>query len=261
MALTVETARSYSPLIMQFVIFGADKNEVINGILGCRGPELISELAGGMPISDLCRALDKCAKQVLYITSTTADPDKNFVFLAHMCKEWVYGTGHWGRSYFRPRGFEFSSDGLDNFENGIARVESRTVTADKRVIPQTFKDFATANVERCELSGVLLRSEREIDHRVPINVKGDDDLENKNLSIPEARKIFLVVSPDANKKKRNVCVECKKTGKRGAGGFEKLVPFWFAGSERYSADIGCNGCFWAYPEQWRREYALTQKSS
>lgn len=99
---------------------------------------------------------------------------------------------------------------------------------------------------RTEVAKVL-----ELDHRTPqVRWKTNED-DNSNLSDEQIKEKFMLLTSPNNLLKSRICEECVKTNKRGKG--YKVIEFWYKGTESYSEDIGCEGCFWHNPSKWREE--------
>lgn len=90
----------------------------------------------------------------------------------------------------------------------------------------------------------------EIDHRVP-QVRWDSNEDNNtNLTTNQIKEKFMLLTRANNSLKSRVCEECLATNKRGKG--YKEIEFWYVGNEDYTAEIGCTGCFWHNPSEWRK---------
>ena len=88
----------------------------------------------------------------------------------------------------------------------------------------------------------------ELDHRVPhIRSKGDEpriDPSNEN----EVRRVFMCLSASHNLAKSRACESCVKTNQRPPF---LGIKYWNQGDASYTEELGCDGCGWAYPEEWR----------
>lgn len=91
----------------------------------------------------------------------------------------------------------------------------------------------------------------EVDHRTPQVRWTENEADNSNLSDEQIMEKFMLLTSKNNLLKSRICEECAKTNKRGKG--YKEIEFWYVGSENYSEDIGCVGCFWHNPSKWRKE--------
>lgn len=91
----------------------------------------------------------------------------------------------------------------------------------------------------------------EIDHRTPQVRWTTNEDDNSNLTDEQIKAKFMLLTSPNNLLKSRVCEECVKTNKRGKG--YKEIEFWYVGDENYSDDIGCVGCFWHNPSEWRKE--------
>jgi hypothetical protein len=169
-------------------------------------------------------------------------------------------TGEYGRK-FRKYGHELSmnDNGTRNYKtiNGLQyiKISSSQVNNDALVVRQSFsleviKCFSKIG-SKCAVSGVIIDGKCEIDHRIPMSrVKKESKIGN---SLEEINNQYQGVSSRGNTKKRDVCGKCLRTGNRGKGTFKENISFWFNGTEKYDDVIGCNGCYWAYPEKWDNE--------
>lgn len=88
----------------------------------------------------------------------------------------------------------------------------------------------------------------ELDHRVPhIRSAGNEPRIDPNDE-DEVRRVFMCLSASHNLAKSRACESCVKTYQR--------PPFlgirhWYQGDSSYIEELGCDGCGWAYPEEWR----------
>jgi hypothetical protein len=90
----------------------------------------------------------------------------------------------------------------------------------------------------------------EIDHRLPQVRWNQDEKENDvNMSEEEIKKRFMLLTRENNLLKSRKCEKCKQTGKRQKG---YDLHFFYKGQEEYEDSIGCEGCFWFDPDQWRQ---------
>jgi hypothetical protein len=107
---------------------------------------------------------------------------------------------------------------------------------------------------------VLLRqlspNQLEIDHRFPqIRWSSDENENPPHMSETEIRRKFILLNRSNNLLKSRYCERCVETGKRGhfAG-----IKYWYQGNEEWDTNIspdnelGCEGCFWYNPYQWRQ---------
>lgn len=91
----------------------------------------------------------------------------------------------------------------------------------------------------------------EIDHRIPQVRWTQNEEVNSNLNDEQIKEKFMLLTSPNNLLKSRVCEECARTNKRGKG--YKMIEFWYVGTEDYTDDIGCVGCFWYNPSKWREE--------
>lgn len=98
----------------------------------------------------------------------------------------------------------------------------------------------------------------EIDHRSPAKNLVEQEIPLKNLSDKEIKDKYMPLYKHTNQIKRNKCSTCLQTKQRPPG--PSNINFWFEGDKFYNENIGCNGCFWAYPEEWGNKLNLFFKN-
>lgn len=59
----------------------------------------------------------------------------------------------------------------------------------------------------------------------------------------------MLLTKRNNNIKREACKKCIETETRQPSFMG--IDFFYKGSEKYEGT--CNGCFWAYPEKWKKE--------
>lgn len=97
--------------------------------------------------------------------------------------------------------------------------------------------------ERCVVLGT---SKVEVDHK---NGRKNDP-RVKDLNRQEVTD-FQALSKAANDAKRQFCKDCKKEGKRfDAKRLYYNISFIY-GSRKYNARIGCRGCYWHDPKEFK----------
>jgi len=90
-----------------------------------------------------------------------------------------------------------------------------------------------------------------VDHRVPnIRWKESEETFKPNISDIEIREKFQLLTNEDNLWKSRMCEECVKTGIRQP--FMNL-NFFYIGSDKYDENIGCKGCGWHNPNEWKKE--------
>lgn len=100
--------------------------------------------------------------------------------------------------------------------------------------------------KKCVCCGAKL--DIEIDHK-------DGRKDNERVSNQETQLLsdFQPLCKHCNDLKRQICKECKATGKRFNGREIAGNPIdWTEGDENYNEEIGCKGCFWYDPEAFRK---------
>ena len=92
----------------------------------------------------------------------------------------------------------------------------------------------------------------EIDHRTPqVRWETNEDINDVNMNELAIRKKFMLLTRENNLLKSRICEHCKINGKRGKG--YKEIEFWYLGDENWNPNIGCAGCFWHNPSEWRKQ--------
>ncbi len=88
----------------------------------------------------------------------------------------------------------------------------------------------------------------EVDHRVPIQSLRDDEAALDWSDDAAVRGRCMILSKEHNSIKNRTCHSCRDSGNRPPffG-----VRFWFRGNQDFTLETGCDGCGWAWPEEWR----------
>ena len=89
----------------------------------------------------------------------------------------------------------------------------------------------------------------EVDHRKPrIRWDEPEDFDYENMTDEEIREYFQILSGKNNLLKSRKCEKCVETGKRPPffG-----IDFYYEGNENYEDHLGCEGCGWYNPHEWR----------
>ncbi|MFB6197302.1 MAG: hypothetical protein ABEI52_03385 [Halobacteriaceae archaeon] len=92
----------------------------------------------------------------------------------------------------------------------------------------------------------------EVDHRKPeIRWDESEDLDFENMSDEEIKENFQILSRKNNLLKSRKCEQCVETGERPPffG-----VEFYYEGGKEYEDAVGCEGCGWYNPHEWRRQH-------
>lgn len=157
-------------------------------------------------------------------------------------------NGKWFKKILCPNcGIETVHRKLKSTEIIIENLKARTAVPAK--VAKRAKELFGCVDEysmRTEAPKVL-----EIDHRVPQVRWHTNEDDNSNLTDEQIKEKFMLLTSPNNLLKSRICEECAKTNKRGKG--YKEIEFWYKGSEDYTDDIGCIGCFWHNPSKWRAE--------
>lgn len=90
----------------------------------------------------------------------------------------------------------------------------------------------------------------EIDHRIPqIRWTENEAVIPDSLSNAEIEERFMLLTRENNLLKSRSCERCKKTGERQPF---LNIQFFYRGSSRWDDKLGCVGCGWYNPREWRR---------
>lgn len=137
-----------------------------------------------------------------------------------------------------------------NSIDAIRLAGFRTDKTFNQNIRKDIKDFY--KTQRCVMLGVCGFSENtkiEIDHK-------DGRKVDWRVSNPSTQHIndFQPLCKAANDVKRQICKECKQTGKRWNAQNIKGNPYpFYEGDEKYTEDLGCVGCYQYDPVAYRKE--------
>jgi hypothetical protein len=107
--------------------------------------------------------------------------------------------------------------------------------------------------QRC----IILGTNRSCDHKTEVDHK-DGRKENLEIMNTSTQKItdFQPLSKPANDAKRQFCKECKETNIRYDAKKLGYTVSYTYGDEFYSNEIGCIGCFWYDPIEFRQKLYL-----
>lgn len=90
----------------------------------------------------------------------------------------------------------------------------------------------------------------EIDHRIPeIRWKGSEEKLSDDLTDEEIEKRYMLLVREYNLFKSRNCEKCKKTGVRQ---YLLGIKFFYKGDKQYYDKLGCIGCGWYSPEEWKK---------
>lgn len=109
--------------------------------------------------------------------------------------------------------------------------------------------------ERCVMLGVSGTSENtkiEVDHK-------DGRKNDWRISNPQTQRLedFQPLCKAANDVKRQICKDCKQTGKRWDAKYIKGNPYsFYEGDEEYSDELGCVGCYQYDPVEYRKRCVI-----
>ena len=89
----------------------------------------------------------------------------------------------------------------------------------------------------------------EVDHRVPeVRWEESESFDYESMSDEEVREHFQILSRKHNLLKSRKCESCVENGKRPP--FME-VEYYYEGGEEYEEAVGCVGCGWYNPHEWR----------
>lgn len=99
---------------------------------------------------------------------------------------------------------------------------------------------------RDAFTGASIASTPEIDHKTPWT-RLDEDYNVREMSDPEIRNAFQLLTREHNLLKDRMCDKCKKTDIRPPffG-----ISFWYLGDQNYCGS--CEGCGWYDGVKWRQ---------
>jgi hypothetical protein len=90
----------------------------------------------------------------------------------------------------------------------------------------------------------------EIDHRIPeIRWKTSEEKLPKNLTDEEIEKRYMLLVREHNLLKSRNCEKCTKIGIRQ---YLLGIKFFYKGDSQYNDELGCVGCGWYNPGDWRK---------
>lgn len=226
-------------------------------------PELVQRIVDApMPASEIKDALFKYAaeqslaeEKLAIALEAWSDP-----IIHRLICDFGY-TGEYLRAA-RRHGLDCELTGPDgqkrnkNTKNTLWQFKSRASgIQEAENFPQVARD-AWKSATKCNLSGSTLDGYFELDHRRGRHFYGNVNL-TPNSTVEECKEVTQPLSMRANLKKREVCNKCQASKVRPNGPYTENQEFWYEGDKNLDPTIGCNGCFWAYPEKWNT--ALNEK--
>jgi len=131
---------------------------------------------------------------------------------------------------------------LNGFNTSNSKNISQTIRSDiKQIISK----------QRCVILGI----HRSCDHKTEVDHK-DGRKDDENIMNSKTQKLndFQPLSKPANDAKRQFCKECKLTGKRYDAKLLGYPVSFIFGDINYDDKIGCEGCFWYDPVEFRKNY-------
>ncbi len=133
---------------------------------------------------------------------------------------------------------------LNGFNTSNSKNISQTIRSDiKQIISK----------QRCVILGI----HRSCDHKTEVDHK-DGRKDDENIMNSKTQKLndFQPLSKPANDAKRQFCKECKLTGKRYDAKLLGYPVSFIFGDINYDDKIGCEGCFWYDPVEFRKKLCL-----
>ncbi|MDZ7746680.1 MAG: hypothetical protein U5K28_09300 [Halobacteriales archaeon] len=166
---------------------------------------------------------------------------------------------------FRDEGFEFASTtgGRGEYDRRYCEICEDETTHRKlkyafpsqkpitrQEMPESFKQrvrdlYDNRDAFDCSTPG----GTPEVDHRRPrIRWDEPENFDYEQLSDAEVRKHFQILSGKNNLLKSRKCEQCVETGERPPF---YGIDFYYEGGEEYEEAVGCEGCGWYNPHEWR----------
>lgn len=120
----------------------------------------------------------------------------------------------------------------------------------RQAMPESFKRRVRELYDyRDSFDGSSPSMTLEVDHRIPeIRWDESEDFDYEAMTDEDIREHFQILSRSNNLLKSRKCEECVKTGIRPP--FME-INFYYDGDERYDEELGCIGCGWYNPQEWR----------
>ena len=182
-----------------------------------------------------------------------AQPDKNGISRLVNINEFInkysilkFGNGgDWvrrGSSLDKKYYIELTKDGIKII--GVKLCGFKKEKVFNQLIRKDIKDYYKG--KRCVCCGAKL--DIEIDHK-----DGRKDDERVSDQATQLLSDFQPLCKHCNDLKRQICKECKATNKRfdGKNIAGHSISF-IEGDENYTKEIGCKGCFWFDPVEFRK---------
>jgi hypothetical protein len=89
----------------------------------------------------------------------------------------------------------------------------------------------------------------EVDHRVPeVRWEESESFDYESMTDEEVTEHFQILSRKHNLLKSRKCESCVETGTRPPF---MQIEYYYEGDETYDEDLGCVGCGWYNPHEWR----------
>ena len=182
-----------------------------------------------------------------------AQPDENGISRLVSVDEFVdkysilkFGNGgDWvrrGSTLDKKYIIELTKDGIRI--SGVKLCGFKTGFTFNQAIRKDIRDYYKGG--RCACCGTT--RDLELDHKD--GRKNDERVSDMST---QKKEDFQNLCKHENDLKRQICKECKATGKRFDG---KNIPgnpiSWTDGDENYNEEIGCKGCWWYDPEAFRK---------
>ena len=131
-------------------------------------------------------------------------------------------------------------------------------TSESQNISQSIRSDIKRKIKRKRC--IILWTKRSCDHITEVDHK-DWRKDNHRIMNTRTQKLedFQPLSKPANDAKRQFCIECKNSGKR-----YDAKKLWYTVSfiewdENYDVNLGCKGCFWYDPIEFRKNLKFSWK--
>jgi hypothetical protein len=142
------------------------------------------------------------------------------------------------------RGVKIDRIRLNGFNTSKTKNLTQSIRAD------IFKEISN---KRC----VILGTKISCDHKTEVDHKDGRKLDERIMNLnTQQLSDFQPLSKPANDAKRQFCKKCKETGNRYDAKLLGYPISFVKGDLIYDVQIGCTGCFWYDPIEFRNKLKL-----
>ena len=154
---------------------------------------------------------------------------------------------------------------LENQKNSNNLLLNKN-TISKTTVRNSTKDYKLKKRIIEVLDSIDIYENKKSDTCIPDSkfpkIRWDEDIKAENpdsMTDEEIKCKFQLLTKESKHKKRKICNNCYKTGKRGIA-FD--IPYFYKGNEDWdseipvkgkSAELGCKGCAWYDFAEWRKQ--------